>query len=170
MREVELLTGELQEQVAANTVIPPPGSEQPPNILPMQRSTAYDSSQSPQPVYPDFKDAPKFEDLEMADEYEAVDFGGFLSPEEFESEIGAFESLPTEVALPTTQDPEAWKTFMANQAAQYNAIAARNNAACQANSSVRNGLKSVLKRDTCATAGGKLMVKKAKGGVIQKLA
>ena len=106
----------------------------------------------------------------MAEEYEAVDFGGFLSPEEFESEIWAFEALPTEVALPTTQDPEAWKSFMANQAALYNAIAARNNAACQANSSVRNGVKNVLSRVTSATAGGKLMVKKAKGGVIKKLA
>ena len=145
MREVELLTGELQERVAADT--------------PIQQ----------QPIFPNSpKDAPNDEDQDMSDELVAVDFG-FLSPEEFESEIGAFEAFPTDVAPPTIQDPEAWKSFIANQATLYNAIAARNNTACQAHSSVRNGFKSVLSRVTSASAGGKLMVKRAKTGVIKKL-
>ena len=69
---------------------------------------------------------------------------------------------------PTSQYQEAWKSFILSQAAQYNAIAARNIAACQGNWSVCNGLKSVLSRVTSASVDGKLMVKRAKIGAISK--
>ena len=49
-------------------------------------------------------------------EYDAVDFN-FLRPEEFEGELGAFEAFPTDAVPPTNQDPEAWKSFISNQAA-----------------------------------------------------
>ena len=158
MREVELLTGELHESVASEIDIKILKQQSEP--LPMQKATAY---ALPNRLSTAFASRPSVEDADM-EESDAIEFN-FMGPNELDGEVGNFEQLLEEAAIPTCQDPVVWKSFLESQ----NAIAVRNNAAMQAAAGVRNGLKNVLGRVYSATGSeGKLFVKRAKVGGVKK--